>query len=459
LVPVMLLAGCSMVPPYQPPTVPAAKSYRESAPWVKIDPDAERPSEKWWMGYDDPALDGLEQALDQNQPTLAQALARYDEAAAYITDARAALYPHVGMEGIATKDRQSNQRPLRGSNQPDLYSADTIDGGISYEVDIWGRVRASVAAARANAQAAQANVAGVRLALQGLIALNYARLCGLDREANVVRIAVSAYEQADQLTNRRYNGGIASKIDIDRSGLQVATAQEQLQEISANRALTEHALATLIGKSASEFSLPETQCALNLPPVTVGVPSLLLRYRPDLVEAERRVAATNDEIGVAKAAFFPSLTLGALGGFQNTGSLGLLSTPYSFWSIGPDLLFSVFDGGKRRAQLRLARAQNAEATAIYRGRVLSAFQEVEDNLSQMRILEEEAKIDTQALTTARDGQEQAMTRYVKGVSNYLDVITAQTTSLAVERNNIDIAIRRFQSDVNLRTSLGGIEPK
>ena len=448
------LAGCSQAPDYHPPALaPVPASFREAGPWAPAEPAT--PGSDWWQGFGDPQLDALEARIATDNPTYAEALARHDASVAYLGQARASLFPTIGVGANPTANRQSNTRPLRGSNQPDLYDADTLYGGASYEVDLWGRVRGSVAAARANAAASADDAAAIRLSLQARLADDYVALRGLDAQGEVLAGAIADYAEADAVTRRRFAGGIASGIDTGRSGAQLADAQGQLADVRNSRALLEHAIASLVGVPASSMSISPSSAPLFLPTLPLGLPSTLLQRRPDVAAAERRVYAANRGIGVARAAFFPSMMLGGAGGFQSTALAGLISAPSLFWTVGPNFAMTLFDGGRRHAQVAAARAEWAVASSHYREVALAAFQQTEDGLSELHNLGEEASAENRAAAQATIAEQAATTRYVKGVSDYLEVVTAQTTALAARRRAVQVATLRMQATVELARALGG----
>ncbi len=449
------LAGCSFAPAYHPPVFATPAGFKEAGPWTLAAPADRAPRGAWWTLYGDATLDGLEQRIETDNPTLAGALARYDEAQAYLVQARSGLFPQVGVGADLTRNRQSDNRPLRGANQPNFYGADTLGGQIGYELDLWGRVRNRVAAGKAEVQAGGDDVAAIRLSLEAELASTYLALRGYDEQLVLLAATIEAYDKANRVTQQRFAGGIASGIDTGRSGAELAEAQAQVSEVRAARALTEHAVASLVGTSASTFALPTATVAFEMPAVPVGVPSTLLERRPDIAAAERRMAAANFEIGVARAAFYPAISLGGAGGVQDTGLAGLLTAPNLFWSVGPTMVFSLFDGGQRRAQLAAARARWTEATAAYRADVLQAFQDVEDNLAQLHFLGDEATSEQRAAQLAAQTESLSLNRYIKGAANYLDVVTAQTTALRVRRAVIDLKTRRLQASVRLVRALGG----
>jgi NodT family efflux transporter outer membrane factor (OMF) lipoprotein len=450
-----VLAGCSMAPAYQVPVTTTPVAFKEAGPWVAATPGDPAAGGQWWSSYGDPTLDSLEGKIEQGNPTLAEALGRYDEARADLRVARAGLLPSVGLSGEATDNRQSDNRPLRGGGQPDLYPADALAGDLSFELDLWGRVRNTVAAGRAAAEASADDLAAVRLSLEARLASTYIVLRGYDAQASLLSATVDAYQKADDMTQRRFNGGVASGLDTGRSGAQLAEAQAQLADVQSARAQCEHAIASLVGTPASSFSIAPAQVDFTLPTIPVGLPSTLLERRPDVAAAERHMAEANARIGVAKAAFFPAIGLGGQGGFQNTGLSNLFTAPNLFWSIGPSTVLNLFDGGRRHAELAAARARWDQSTADYRRHVLTAFQDVEDGLSQLHHLGDESDAEAQAVRMAGQAEQISMNRYVGGAVDYLEVVTAQTTALRTRRTALDLRTRRLEASVNLIEAIGG----
>lgn len=449
------LAGCSLAPDYHPPTIATPAAYKETGVWKPASPSDSEPGDHWWTGYRDETLDTLELTLGENNPTLAAALARFDQAQAYLAEARADLFPQIGLETDLTDNRQSDNRPLRGGGEPDVYAADTAGGEISYELDLWGRVRNSVAAGKAEVAASADDLAALKLSLECELAASYMTLRGYDQQIELLSATVKAYSQADAVTQRRFRGGIATGIDVGQSGTQLAEAEAQLADVQSARALTEHAIASLVGKPASSFSIAPDSTSPALMVVPAGLPSELLQRRPDIAAAERRVAAANSEIGVARAAFFPSISLQAQGGFQNTGLPGLFTAPNLFWSVGPSAVLTLFDGGARRAQVALARAKWTQATDAYRAKVLHAFQEAEDSLAQLHHLHDEDMAEQRAAEQAGRVEQLALNRYVQGAVSYLDVVTAQTTALRVRQTAINLNTRLLQANLHLIEAVGG----
>jgi len=361
------LAGCSLAPTYHRPDIAIPANYKEaSGLWAPAVPADMLARGDWWQIFGDTALDGLEQKLDASNPSLAVALSRYDMAHAYEGELRSGLFPHLGVDGGPSNNRQSNNRPLRGSNQPNEYDANTAQFSADYEFDFWGRVRNEVAAGKAQAQAADADLASAKLSLQSQLADLYIQLRGYDIQAHILADSLDAYRKGLVLTQNRMEGGIASGLSVARAKNQLSDAMAQAAEVSAQRALTEHAIATLVGVPASQLSLPSSDIQIDLPMIPSEIPSTLLQRRPDIAAAERRTFAANADIGVARAAFYPSFSLSALFGWQNTGNGSLLSAGNRMWALGPIGALSLFDGGLRRSREREAKAGFDEAAGQYR---------------------------------------------------------------------------------------------
>jgi len=450
-----LLSACSQAPAYRPPAFTAPSVFREAGPWVPATPGGPATNSQWWQGLGDSQLNALEVRLDYANPTLAEALARHDAATAQVGALRARLLPSIDLGLAVTANRQSDNRPLRGGNQPDLYPADTLGASTAFDLDLWGVLRNSLAAGKARAIATADDAAFIRLALESDLAQDYIALRGLDWQGRVLADAVADYARADRLTRNRFNGGIASGVDVGRSGAQLADAEAQLEDVRNGRALLEHAIASLIGEPASSFALPPAPETLALPPIPEVFPSTLLQRRPDVAAAERRMFAANSEVGIARAAFFPSIVLGASGGFQNTGVAGLLAAPNLFWSVGPNVVMNLFDGGRRRAAVGIARANWEQATAAYRQTALTAFQQVEDGMSRLHHLGDEYAAQQRAAAMSGQAATLSYNRYIKGAANYLDVVTAQTTELAARRRLYEVETLRLQAAIGLLRAAGG----
>jgi len=450
------LAGCSLAPDYKPPEVLTPAAYKEAGPWAVAQPADEKPRRDWWKDFGDSTLDDLEAQIDSQNPDLAASVARYDQARAYVSQVDASMFPTVGLNASATDNRQSAKRPLRSANQPNQYAANTIGLQASYEIDFWGQIRNTVAAGEATAQASAADMETVRLGLHAELASDYVALRGFDAELKLLTDTEQAYLHAQALTTARYEAKVASGIDVSRSESQLESARALESDVRAQRAIFEHAIASLVGKPASEFSIVPAVLKLPVPAEPTGLPSSLLQRRPDIASDERKVAAANANIGVAKAAFYPNILLNLMGGFQSTGGgLGLLSAPYSFWSVGPSLALPLFEGGMRHAVEAGAYAARDEAAANYRSTVLGAFQEVEDNLALLHHLGQETVDETQAVTAAEHTADLSLTLYHDGAASYLDVVVSQTDALGAERTLLDLNTRRLQADIKLIRAVGG----
>jgi NodT family efflux transporter outer membrane factor (OMF) lipoprotein len=448
-------AGCSLSPTYGPPPVATPAAYKETGSWSEARAADAQPRGDWWTAFQDPVLADLEARVDTANPTLAAALAAYDQARAFAAEAAADLLPNLSSGGEATYNRQSDNRPLRGAGQPDTYDANTSSAQTGYELDFWGRTRNQVAAGRAEAQAAAGDLATARLSLQAELAANYLELRGLDAQEQLLVGTVAAYRRALGLTQARHTGGVASGLDVDRASAELSGATAQISDVRARRAVYEHAIAALVGQSASSFAVGPAAGPRLIPAVPAGVPSTLLQRRPDIAAAERRAFAANRQIGVARAAFYPTISLGAQGGFQNASEAQLLTLPNTFWTVGPQVAFTLFDGGRRHAAVAASKAAFLLASADYRATVLAAFQQVEDQLALGNHYADEARDEADAVRASAATTSLSLIRYREGATSYLDVVTAQTAELQAEQTALDLETRRQQVCVNLVRALGG----
>ena len=451
-----LLAGCSQAPAYHPPAMPLAPAFHEAdgAVWHDAAPARPDPAQAWWSAMGDDELDALETRMLAGNPSLAEAVARHDAALARYGAAHADTLPTVGAGAVITANRQSNDRPLRGANQPDFYGAQTVGAGASAPVDIWQQLGDRARAARAQAEADADDLAFARIALEGELARRYVALRGLDAEGAILASAVQVYAEAVRVVRARFAAGTASGIDLGRVEAQLADAQSQLADIHGTRAVAEHAIAVLVGVQPAELSIPTAVPPLHPLPIAAGVPADVLQARADIAAAERRVYAANRAIGVARAAWFPAITLGAAGGRQSTALSGLAAAPNLFWSLGPQMVLPLFDGGARRARVQEAQAQWREATAHYRATVLAAMAEVEDNLAQGRQLAGEVSAADRAASAEASAARLVYDRYIKGVASTLEVVTAQSNELELRRRAAHTRTRLLQTGISLREALG-----
>jgi NodT family efflux transporter outer membrane factor (OMF) lipoprotein len=450
-----LLGACSLAPPLKTPVVPTGDAYKELGPWTPAQPADRLPRDSWWTLYDSAELDELQKKLIAGNPTLAAALANYAQAKALTDQARAGLFPTFGLDAGVQRERHSANAPFYGSVKPYYYNDNTLSGSVGYELDLWGQIRNEVAAAKANAAASAADLENARLSLIAQLAGDYIQLRSLDRATEILDETVKAYTRALQLTQQRHGAGIAPGLDVSQAQTQLDSARSQAAQTLAQRALMEHAIAALLGVSASTFSIKPAIVAITLPQIPSGVPATLLQRRPDIAAAQRRMIAANANIGVARAAYFPTLTLGAQAGFQSTGYSNLLSAPSSFWAIGPNALLSVFDGGLRRAQVAQARAEFDASAANYRSIVVGAFQQVEDSLATLNHYHDATVEEKAAVDAAQHTLDFALALYKQGATDYLTVVTSQTALLQTQLEALNLDTLQLSASVNLILALGG----
>jgi len=451
----LMLGACSLAPPLKTPDIPTAEAYKELGPWTEAQPADRLPRDRWWTLYDNAELDELQKRLIAGNPTLAAALANYAQARALSDQARAGLFPTLGLSAGVERDRESINAPLRGPTTPTYYNANTVGGSVSYELDLWGQIRNEVAAGEANADASAADLENARLSLIAQLVDDYIQLRSLDRDSAILDETVTAYTRALSLTAQRHDAGIAPGLDVSQAQTQLNAARSQAAQTLAQRALMEHAIAALLGVSASTFSIEPEIVDVKLPQIPSGVPTTLLQRRPDIAAAQRRMIAANANIGVARAAYFPTLTLGAQGGFQSGAFANWLSAPSSFWGIGPNALLSVFDGGLRRAQVAQARAEFDASAANYRSTVVSAFQQVEDSLAILNHYHDAALDENAAVDAAQRTLSLSMALYVQGATDYLTVVTSQTAVLQNQLEALNLDTLQLRASVDLIRALGG----
>src|SRR5438309_1191620 len=456
----LLLGGCMVGPDYTKPSAPMTPAYKEAEGWKAAEPSDHLPRGQWWAIFGDPELHTLEEEVATANQNLKIAEARLREARAMVRFNRAALFPTISANAGASSVRDSANRPFLTPNATTIpgvghsSSGDILLGlDMSYEVDLWGRVRRTVAAARHEAQATAADLETARLSLQAELAMDYFELRASDAQEQLLDQTVKAFEAALQLTTNRFQGGAAPKSDVAQT--QLDTTRAQATDVTVQRAQLEHAIATLIGQPPAAFRLPPQALDTRPPDIPVGLPSQLLERRPDIAAAERRVAEANEQIGIAKAAYYPTLMLNASVGFEGSSFGNALNASSLLWAVGASITQTIFDGGRRRATSDATRAAYDATVAGYRQTTLTAFQQVEDNLAALRILEQEAQQQRRAVESAQLSLQLFTNRYRGGVDNYLQVITAQTVTLSNQRNEIDILRRRMDASVLLVKALGG----
>jgi NodT family efflux transporter outer membrane factor (OMF) lipoprotein len=453
-----LLAACSFAPPYSVPKSAAAPDqYREIADWKHAQPSDQAPKGDWWTMYSDPQLNALEtRAADANQ-NLKAAFARLQQARADTRIARADLFPSIDAKAYAERARVSPNSPQYIQGKPTQGNDFDVEADLSYEIDLWGRVRNQVASARANSQASAADLGALQLSIQAEVATDYFGLRSYDTQAELLDKTTDDYQKALDLTQTLFDNGAAALSDVEQAKTQLFTAQTQAADTRLLRAQLEHGIAVLVGENPSTFQLPLNSLPQEASPpgVDPGMPSALLERRPDVAEAERRVAAANAQIGVARAAYFPQFTLVGGGGFNSVSSTNWLSAPSQFWSLGPQMTLPIFEGGRLVAQTERAKAAYSEQVAAYRNTVLTAYQEVEDNLAALRQLEKEANTEAQAVEASGIALAKSQDRYVEGLVTYLEVATTETTALQAQLSRINIQTRRLDASVMLIKALGG----
>jgi NodT family efflux transporter outer membrane factor (OMF) lipoprotein len=465
----LLLSGCMVGPKYKVPptaTAPAFKEadaalYKETPGWETAKPEDAIPRGDWWSLFHDAQLDTLERQVETANQTLRQADANLTAARAEIRVRKADRLPTFGIDPSYGAQRYSSNTPYFNAAPP--FSATTGSSTqfpveLNYEVDLWGQVRRNIAAGKEEAQATAADRVNILLSLQAELATDYFNLRTADSERQLLIDTVKQYQEALRITTNRFNGGISAKSDVSQAQTQLYAAQVQALDVAIQRAQYEHAIAMLIGKAPAELTIPNSPLDADAQPPVVppGLPASLLERRPDVASAERRAQEGNEAIGVAQSAFYPAAVLSGALGYQSTAAVQNIFTPSNVvYSLGPGLAFTIFDGGRRRAIKDEAIALFDRNSAAYKQTVLTAYQQVEDNLVSLRVLRDEAAQQRQATLSAQESERIFNNRYVGGVDTYLQVITAQTTALTNERNDIDILRRRMDASVLLIKTLGG----
>ncbi len=462
----VLLAGCTVGPNYKRPSAPTAPAFKETAVpvpppnlpgggWKLVSPNDSALRPNWWEIYQDPQLDKLEQQVAVSNQTLKASYEQYMQARAAVQYYRSQYFPTVQAGTSATRERQSQNRPLYVPGSKTTYNDLFLQGEVTWEPDLWGNIRRAVESQKATVQATAADLANVELSIRSELATDYFEMRGLDTQERLLDTTVQQYQQYLELTQTRFKGGVATESDVALAQTQVDQTRAQAIDVGVARAQYEHAIATLTGVPASSFGLPPAPLDLQLPQVPVGVPSQLLERRPDVAGAERRADAANAQIGIAIAAYYPTINLTGAGGFESKAPTTLIQGPSALWSLGGSAAELLFDAGRRHALTEEARDVYEQNVANYRETVLQAFQEVEDNLSSLRILNSESVAQQRAVDSAQRSLVISTNRYKGGVTTYLEVITAQATQLSNERTAADITTREFAASVQLIKALGG----
>jgi len=454
----LAVTGCKVGPNYKAPAAPAPPAYSDNGhngDWASAKPADGTERGDWWTVYNDTELNDLEQRCANANQSIAAALHAYEQAHDLVRQSKSSLYPTVSIGASATRNRISATRPLRPSNAAQAYWDFLIPLNISWEPDFWGSIRREIESTTATAQASAADLANTKLSLQGMLAVNFLQIRGVDLQAQLLRNTLDAFAQTLKLTQDRYRGGLATDSDVQQATTQLEQTRAQLIDLGVGRAQLEHAIAVLVGVPATGFQVTEKPLEGDPPSIPTGIPSEILQRRPDISAAERRVGSANALIGVAKAAYYPTIVLGASGSVESSQIQQLFNTGSAGWNAGPSANEVLFDAGRRRAQVDFAVAQREQATALYRDQVLSAFRDVEDQLSALRILESEAEVQNRAVIAARRSTELSTLRYKRGLATYLEVLTNQTIELTNERTAASLVAERVVASTRLQMALGG----
>lgn len=468
LAPLLFAAGCTVGPRYARPAAPAPApdAWKTQPPWEQATPKDEIPKGKWWEVFHDSELDAYEQQLLQANQSLIAARDRLNQARSLARVATADYFPQLSADPSAYRERGSGNRPLNGQQPtiingvpqaipPYTQSVYSIPFSLNYEVDLFGRVRRNVEAANATLQSTAADLGNAQLVLTAELAADYFSLRELDAEYKVVQESVDSQRKALDLLNARHQGGIASGLEVAQQATLLDSTISQASLVQQSRAQYEHAIAVLVGQPAPSFIVPVEPLKATPPPVPLGVPSAVLERRPDIASNERQMALENAQVGLARTAFYPHITLSGAGGYQSLAITSLFNAPSLFWSLGADALQPILQGGRNRANLEAARAAYDQSVANYRQSVLTAFQEVEDGISNLSTLSQALSTQTAAVNDARRALDIANNRYIGGVTSYLDVITAQNTLLSSERLATQLQGQQMVSSVYLVKALGG----
>ncbi|MGE8143848.1 efflux transporter outer membrane subunit [Pseudomonas frederiksbergensis] len=452
-----LISACAVGPDYQRPQTAEPAQYKEAEGWRQASPSDSLARGAWWELYGDRQLNGLIEQLNSANQTVAQADARYRQSQALVKSARAAFYPTVDLSAGKTRSSQGagSSSSSLSSSASGIRNTYSTELGVSWEADIWGKLRRGLEADTASAQASFADLAAMRLSQQSELVQNYLQLRVIDQQKRLLESTVAAYERSLQMTQNQYRAGVSGRDAVAQAQAQLKSTQADLVDLIWQRAQFENAIAVLIGKAPAEFNLAQTQDIPKLPQIPLSLPSQLLERRPDIASAERSVIAANANIGVAKAAYYPDLSLSLSGGYSSSTSSNLISLPNRFWSVGPKLDLPLFDGGARSAEVDRNEALYDETVAKYRQTVLDGFREVENYLVQLKVYENEAAVRQEALDAARDSLRLTENQYKAGLIAYLDVVVVQATALSNEQSVLNVLQSRLIASVQLIAALGG----
>jgi NodT family efflux transporter outer membrane factor (OMF) lipoprotein len=453
---VLLQCGCTVGPDYVRPTAVETMptSFKEQQGWKVAQPQDGTITVRWWEIYQDPILNSLVERVEISNFSIASAEARFRQARAAVQAAKAGYFPSLSAGASVTRSRSSGNLGT-GKGGGSTITDFQLPLDLSWELDLWGRIRRGVEASQASAQASAADLAAITLSTQAELASDYFQLRVLDAQKRLLDTTTAIFRKSLEMTNNRYNAGVAAKSDVLQAETQFKSTEAQMIDLGVQRAQLEHAIALLLGQPPAAFSLPSTSLATAIPQIPTGLPSELLERRPDIASSERMMAAANAQIGIAKAAYFPTVRLSAAAGLEAASSVSWLTWPSRFWSVGSAVSDVLFDGGLRKAQSEQARAAYDATIAAYRATVLTAFQEVEDNLAALRILEEETQVQDQAVQAAQQVVNITTNQYQSGTVAYLNVLVAQTTALANERTALGLVGRKLTASVLLVKALGG----
>lgn len=456
-----LLSACTVGPDYEKPDAPTPAAYKEGQGWKIGEPSDALDRGPWWRVFGDAELDQLAGQVDISNQTLKASEAAFRQSVALVAESRAAQFPTLSTDGGVTRSGggSGSSRSSSNASSGSFSRGDTTNYsaslGLSWDIDVWGRIRRQVESDVANAQASAGDLASARLSAQATLVADYFQLCGLDDRKRLLDAAVTAYQDSLRITESQYRNGVAAKADVATARTQLETTAAQAINVGVQRALYEHAIAVLIGKPAGDFSIPGCKLIDTVPVVPTGLPSTLLERRPDIAAAERRMASANAQIGVAEAAYYPDFTLSASVGFASTALDQLFNASNKIWSFGPSFAETLFDGGLRSAQVSAAGAFYDEAVANYRQTALTSFAQVEDQLATLRILEQQAVVQARAVASAQEAEQLELNQYKAGTVAYTSVITAQQIALSNEETALNLRADRLVASVSLMQALGG----